>query len=77
MSVITKITLIFSSASYSCNNKDILEFGGVYPSAFNTIMFFNKKNCWNACNYVLSKQLDVWNVYWAITSYCMLYRPSF
>ena len=59
----------------SVNNKDSLRvwwgLTGFYPSAliYDNHVFL-PKNCRNACKYVLSKQLDVLSVYWAITSYC-------
>ena len=68
MSVITKI-------SYECGGFDWL-----LPQCFD-LSFLPKKICWNECKYVLSKQLDVWNIYRAITSYCpknnYLIHPAF
>ena len=68
----------------SVNNKgpmSVVGFNWLLLQSFDLSCFY-QKNCWNLCKYVLSQQLDVWNVYWAINSYCLgnnyvPYTPSF
>ena len=57
----------------SVNNKDILRtwwgLTGFNPSALIYHPLLSKlAMCWNACKYGLTEQLDVWNVFWAITT---------
>ena len=60
-------TRVLGGASVS--NKDILRMcwrsTAFYPSAL--CVKFLTNMCWIACKYVLTKQLDVWNIYWGIT----------